>query len=163
MFNIGDKIVYPSQGIGVIESIEEREFKGEKQNYYKIDIFNSSMKLTLPISKAEGVNIRLINDSKTIDNDLLELDKFLSGSEEIKKTNAKERMLVNSKKIKTGVLNDYLDVICNLTEVMRNGNINANEKQVLTATKALVIEEIRQSKDITKEEAEKILENAINM
>lgn len=163
MFNIGDKIVYPSQGIGVIESIEEREFKGEKQNYYKIDIFNSSMKLTLPISKAEGVNIRLINDSKTIDNDLLELDKFLSGSEEIKKTNAKERMLVNSKKIKTGVLNDYLDVICNLTEVMKNGNINANEKQVLTATKALVIEEIRQSKDITKEEAEKILENAINM
>ena len=39
-------------------------------------------------------------------------------------------MITNSKKIKEGTLNDYLDVICNLTQVMQVGNINANEKQV---------------------------------
>ena len=34
MFNIGDKIVYPMHGAGVIESIEEKELAGEKQAYY---------------------------------------------------------------------------------------------------------------------------------
>ena len=46
MFNIGDKVVYPSQGIGVISDIEKREFKGEKQDYYKIKIFNNTMILS---------------------------------------------------------------------------------------------------------------------
>ena len=66
MFNIGDKIVYPGQGIGVVDCIEEMEFKGERQNYYKIDIVNSTMKLKLPVSRVEFTNIRLISNSKEI-------------------------------------------------------------------------------------------------
>lgn len=53
MFNVGDKIVYPGQGVGIISCIEEREFKGEKQNFYEIDIVNSTMKLKLPASRFE--------------------------------------------------------------------------------------------------------------
>lgn len=161
MFNIGDKIVYPSQGIGVIDCIEEREFKGETQSYYKIDLFNSTMKLTLPVSRMEDSNIRLISDSNVIDVDLNNFSQFIIDEEEIKKSTAKERMISNSKKIKDGTLNDYLEVICNLTQVMQNGNINANEKQVLNATKSLVVEEISQSKSLSKEEASDLLENAI--
>ena len=59
MFNIGDKVVYPSQGIGVISDIEKREFKGEKQDYYKIKIFNNTMILSLPVSRAYVSNLRL--------------------------------------------------------------------------------------------------------
>jgi len=36
MYNIGDKIVYPMHGAGVIESIEEREILGKKQSYYVV-------------------------------------------------------------------------------------------------------------------------------
>ena len=161
MFNIGDKIVYPGQGIGVVDCIEEVEFKGEKQNYYKIDIINSTMKLKLPVSRVEFTNIRLISDSKAIDIDLNNFSDFIVNEEEIKISTAKERMITNSKKIKEGTLNNYLDVICNLTQVMQVGNINANEKQVLNSTKSLVVEEISQSKDLSREEAIEILENAI--
>ena len=48
-----------------------------------------------------------------------------------------------------------------LTQVMQAGNINANEKQVLNSTKSLVVDEISQSKDLSREEANEILENAI--
>ena len=161
MFNIGDKIVYPGQGIGVVNCIEEMEFKGEKQNYYKIDIINSTMKLKLPVSRVEFTNIRLISDSNEIDTDLNNFSDFIVNEEEIKISTAKERMITNSKKIKEGTLNDYLDVICNLTQVMQVGNINANEKKVLNSTKSLVVEEISQSKDLSKEEASELLENAI--
>ena len=77
MFNIGDKIVYPSQGIGVIDIIEEKEFKGEKQKYYTIQLFNNTMKLTLPFSRIEPSNMRLISDSKTLDNCLKHINKFV--------------------------------------------------------------------------------------
>lgn len=161
MFNIGDKIVYPGQGIGVVNCIEEMEFKGEKQNYYKIDIVNSTMKLKLPVSRVEFTNIRLISNSKEIDTDLNNFSDFIVNEEEIKISTAKERMITNNKKIKEGTLNDYLDVICNLTQVMKLSNINANEKQVLNSTKSLVVEEISQSKDLSREEAIELLENAI--
>ena len=161
MFNIGDKIVYPGQGIGVIDCIEEVEFKGEKQNYYKIDIINSTMKLKLPVNRVELTNIRLISNSNEIDTDLSNFGDFIVNEEEIKTSTAKERMMSNSKKIKEGTLNNYLDVICNLTQVMQAGNINANEKQVLNSTKSLVVDEISQSKDLSREEAKEILEDAI--
>lgn len=161
MFNIGDKIVYPGQGIGVIDCIEEVEFKGEKQNYYKIDIINSTMKLKLPVKRVEFTNMRLISNSNEIDTDLSNFGDFIGNEEDIKISTAKERMMSNSKKIKEGTLNNYLDVICNLTQVKQVGNINANEKQVLNSTKSLVVDEISQSKDLSREEANEILENAI--
>ena len=161
LLNIGDKIVYPGQGIGVVDCIEEMEFKGERQNYYKIDIVNSTMKLKLPVSRVEFTNIRLISNSKEIDTDLNNFSDFIVNEEEIKISTAKERMIINTQKIKEGTLNDYLDVICNLTQVKKLSNINANEKQVLNSTKSLVVEEISQSKDLSREEAIELLENAI--
>lgn len=161
MFNIGDKIVYPGQGIGVIDCIEEREFKGEKQKFYKIDIFNSTMKLTYPMNRIEDSNIRLVSESKDIDSYLEDFSKTTLTVEEIKSTTAKERMSINSKKIKDGTLKDYLDVILNLSEVMNNGNINANEKQVLNSTKSLVAEEISQSKNISLDEAKNLLDESL--
>ena len=85
MFNIGDKIVYPGQGIGVVDCIEEMEFKGERQNYYKIDIVNSTMKLKLPVSRVEFTNIRLISNSKEVDTDLNNFSDFIVNEEEIKR------------------------------------------------------------------------------
>lgn len=161
MFNIGDKIVYPCQEIGVIDCIEEREFKGEKQKFYKIDIFNSTMKLTYPMNRIEDSNIRLVSESKDIDSYLEDFSKTTLTVEEIKSTTAKERMSINSKKIKDGTLKDYLDVILNLSEVMKNGNINANEKQVLNSTKSLVAEEISQSKNISLDEEKNLLDESL--
>ena len=161
MFNIGDKIVYPSQGVGVIASIQEREIKGEKQYFYGINIYNSTMKLTLPISRLEASKIRLVSSCDIIDYNLNKLNKFAVSDNEIRKYTTKERMAVNSQKVKDGKLDDYLDVICNLTQVICQGSLNANEKQLLNTTKEFVIEEICQSKLISKEEATELLDRAI--
>lgn len=161
MFNIGDKIVYPSQGVGVIDSIQEREFKGEKQDYYGINIYNSTMKLTLPLSRLESSNIRPVSSSDIIEYNLNNFDRFIVNDEEIKRYNSKERIAVNSSKLKNGTLNDYLEVICNLTQVMSQNNLNSNEKQLLQNAKSFIIEEICQSKSISLVDAEALLETAI--
>ena len=127
----------------------------------KSRIFNSTMKLTYPMNRIEDSNIRLVSESKDIDSYLEDFSKTTLTVEEIKGTTAKERMSINSKKIKDGTLKDYLDVILNLSEVMNNGNINANEKQVLNSTKSLVAEEISQSKNISLDEAKNLLDESL--
>lgn len=158
MFNIGDKIVYPSQGIGVIDEIEEKEFKGEKQAYYTIKLYNNNMKLTLPFSRIETSNMRLVSDSKTLDSCLKHINKFLVEVEELDKVNFKERKTANELKIKSGALDDYLEVICILTQVKMEHNLNSSEKQMLASAKKIVIEEISQSKNISNDEAADLLD-----
>lgn len=161
MFNIGDKIVYPNQGIGIIDIIEEKELKGEKQKYYIIQLFNNTLKLMLPFSRVKPSNIRLISDSKTLDNSLKHINKFAVEPGQLAKVNFKERKAINELKIKTGTLDDYLEVIYNLTQLKVESNLNSSEKQMLSNAKRIVIEEISQSKNLSSDEATSLLDVSI--
>ena len=55
LFQIGDNIVYPMHGAGIIKAIEEKEIAGEKQQYYVIKMLGSNMELMIPA----GENIEL--------------------------------------------------------------------------------------------------------
>jgi CarD family transcriptional regulator len=59
-FHVDQKVVYPSQGVGIIKSIEQKEFKNEKIPYYVIYLEVSDMTIMVPIDKAEGLGIRSI-------------------------------------------------------------------------------------------------------
>ncbi|MBN1044392.1 MULTISPECIES: CarD family transcriptional regulator [Clostridium] len=162
MFNIGDKIVYPSQGVGIIELIGEMLFKGEVQNYYKIHIFNNNMTLTLPVNRVEDLNIRLVSDSETLDSVLENVKDFTTNIEELNKSDFKQRAAINNQKIKSGTLTDYLEVIYNLTKVKEQHSLNSSEKDTLRKTVKTLVEEISQSKNLSNDDASSLLNLAIN-
>ena len=64
MFKVGDKIVYPMHGAGVIETIEERAVLNEKQAYYIIKM-PGEVKVMVPTAKAEEIGVRNIIDKET--------------------------------------------------------------------------------------------------
>ncbi|PGR55007.1 transcription factor YdeB, partial [Bacillus cereus] len=57
LFQIGDNIVYPMQGAGIIKAIEEKEISGEKQQYYVIKMSASNMELMIPAGRILNSNI----------------------------------------------------------------------------------------------------------
>jgi CarD family transcriptional regulator len=59
-FQVDQKVVYPSQGVGIITAIEEKEFKSEKVPYYVIYLEVSDMTIMVPVDKAGGLGIRPI-------------------------------------------------------------------------------------------------------
>ena len=59
-FNIGQDVVYPSQGVGRITEIFEKEFRGVSQLYYKMYIEASDMIVLVPVEKACELGIRSI-------------------------------------------------------------------------------------------------------
>lgn len=58
MFNIGDKVVYPMHGAGIIESIEEKEILGNKQKYYIMRMPIGNMKVMIPLESVNDIGLR---------------------------------------------------------------------------------------------------------
>ena len=160
-FNIGDKIVYPNQGVGVVDLIEEKEFKGKKEKYYKIHLINNTMKLSIPFSIVKSSNIRLVSDSETLDFRLNNIKDYFKEVEKLAKTNYKIRNEIYSIKVKSGTLEDLLEIISNLTKLKTIHNLNSMEKMILRNTKKIVIDEIAQSKKISIDEASCLLDMSI--
>jgi len=163
LFNIGDKVVYPSQGIGTIDVIEEKELKGEKIKCYIIHLINNTMKLTLPISAANTSNIRLVSDIKTLENSLKHVDRFMAEAEKFSKVNYKERRSISKIKMKSGTFDEFIEVIFDLTQLKRWHSLNSSEKQMLNYIKKIVVEEIAQAKCLTSDEASELLDLSMNL
>ncbi|WP_026887426.1 CarD family transcriptional regulator [Clostridium beijerinckii] len=163
MFNIGDKVVYPSQGIGTIDVIEEKELKGEKIKCYIIHLINNTMKLTLPISAANTSNMRLVSDIKTLENSLKHVDRFMAEAEKFSKVNYKERRSISKIKMKSGTFDEFIEVIFDLTQLKRWHSLNSSEKQMLNYIKKIVVEEIAQAKCLTSDEASELLDLSMNL
>ncbi len=66
MFKIGDMAVYPTQGVGVIENIEVREYSGHSQNFYILRIVDSDMKIMIPVTNVSNVGMRRLIDQQRI-------------------------------------------------------------------------------------------------
>jgi CarD family transcriptional regulator len=66
LFKIGDMAVYPTQGVGVIEDIEAREFSGQTQDFYVLRIVDSDMRIMVPTGNVGNVGMRRLIDQKRI-------------------------------------------------------------------------------------------------
>ena len=163
LFNIGDKIVYPVQGVGVIDLIEEREFKGKIQNFYKIHLISNSLKVTLPLNRVKDSNIRLVSDTSTVDKIFDNISSFASSAKNTTYENSKERITENTLKIKSGTLKDYMEVLFDLSHVKKEHTLNSSETQMLNNARKLVIDEISLVKDITNNEAADMLDNSLKL
>ncbi|MEW9597398.1 CarD family transcriptional regulator, partial [Bacillus toyonensis] len=98
MFQIGDNIVYPMHGAGIIEAIEEKEFSGKKQLYYVIKMSISNMQVMIPTGKILSSNIRPVIDILA----LTHIIQIFQHGESDELLPWKQRHKVNTDKIKTG-------------------------------------------------------------
>lgn len=66
MFNVGDKVVYPMQGIGIVQRIEEKLFCGKKKKYCIIQMLKNNLEIMIPIDRLPNSKLRMINDINTL-------------------------------------------------------------------------------------------------
>ncbi|MFD0770298.1 CarD family transcriptional regulator [Bacillus sp. CGMCC 1.60114] len=157
VFQIGDKIVYPMHGAGVIEAIEEKEILGEKQKYYVIRIPISNMEVMIPMKKMIQSRIRLIADKLTLENVLLifqygESDDSLSW---------KQRYTQNMEKMKTGEMQEGAEVVRDLIRRNKVRALNTSEKQMLDNAQKILISELSLIKGITENQAIDLLNTKV--
>ena len=153
MFCVGDKVVYPMYGAGVIEELEEKLIDGANQLYYVMNIPVGNLKIMVSASKAANLGIREIYESGEVIDILKNVVNIPINMPE----NWNERYKSNLSKIKTGKLSEVVEVYRNLFLREKARGLSSAEKKLLSNAKHIVVGEISLSKNIDKEAAENIL------
>ncbi|MBE5107452.1 CarD family transcriptional regulator [Bacillus thuringiensis] len=146
MFQIGDNIVYPMHGAGIIEAIEEKEFSGKKQQYYVIKMSISNMQVMIPMDKILSSSIRPVTDILA----LKHIIHIFQHGESDKSLPWKQRYKVNTEKIKTGEIQEGAEVVRDLMRIKKEKALNTSEKEMLDNAHEFLISELGLIKGITE-------------
>ena len=158
MFKVGDKIVYPMHGAGVIDSIEEKEILGEKQSYYILKM-PGEVKVMVPISKASDIGVRSVID-KAEAGKVLEV---LEANETEMSNNWNKRYKENMEKMKSGSIYEVADVVRNLSYKQKEKGLSTGEKKMLNNAKQILVSELVLAEHASENEVENLVENKINL
>ena len=157
MFNVGDKIVYPMHGAGVIDSIEEKDILGEKQYYYILRM-PGEVKVMVPTAKAEEVGVRNIIDKSSAD----AVISILEQDETEMDKNWNKRYRDNMDKMKSGDIYEIADVVRNLSFKQKEKGLSTGEKKMLNNAKQILVSELVLAEHASKEEIEQLVDSKIN-
>lgn len=157
MYNVGDKVVYPMHGAGVIDSIEEKEILGEKQSYYILKM-PGEVKVMVPISTAEQHGIRNVIDK----NEAERVINVLEQDETEMEKNWNKRYRDNMDKMKSGDIYEIADVVRNLSFKQKEKGLSTGEKKMLQNAKQILVSELVLAEHATQDEVEELVDNKIN-
>lgn len=153
MYDIGDKVVYPMHGAGIIEGIEKGEVMGEIKNYYILRIPVGDMKVMVPMDKAKEVGLRDVIDSDEADKVLGEFKEYTPEQD----ANWNKRYRENMNRIKSGDIYEVVRVVKSLMYREMSRGLSTGEHKMLSNAKQILISEMVVAKMTTKEEIEAIM------
>ncbi|HHY95554.1 MAG TPA: CarD family transcriptional regulator [Firmicutes bacterium] len=157
MFKVGDKVVYPMHGAGVIEAIEEHEVLGQKQEYYIMRLPFGDMKVMIPVRSADQVGLRSVVSSERMDAVILSLHQPVPAAT----GNWNHRYRANLEKIKSSDIFEVAGVVQSLTYRDREKGLSTGERRMLEVAKQILVSEIVLSKGIGIEQASTLLARAL--
>ena len=137
-FQIGDKVIYPNHGLGVVERIEDKTILGTTCGFYHLRIVANETTVLVPVSNADEVGLR----SAISDEEVERLFGRLGDGKIDDHQNWKGRFKDNSDKMRSGSIFDMADVLKSLTFLARSKSLSFREKRMLDRARALIITEV---------------------
>lgn len=153
MYQIGEKIVHPMHGAGIIEDIVQEDFNGLQMQFYVFRMPVSGLTLKIPTHNCDLIGIREISTKKTMDGILKKVPQL---SVEVT-TNWNHRYRENMERLKSGDLLEVASVIKMLMQRDSERGLSTGERKMLHSAKQIMVSEIVLVKDIAYECAEKEL------
>ncbi|HHX94434.1 MAG TPA: CarD family transcriptional regulator [Clostridia bacterium] len=155
MFKIGDKVVYPMHGAGIIEAIEEKEVLGKKRQYYIMRMPIGNMKVMVPMDNVQQVGLRRVvgmEDIETVMAILKQEDTDMS-------SNWNRRYRANMEKIKSGNIFEVAEVVRNLLHRDKAKGLSTGERKMLENARQILVSEMVLAQDKEEDQVESLLED----
>ncbi len=156
-FEVGDKVIYPNQGLGVVERIDTRTIMGTTCGFYSLRMASSDTTVLVPVDNVEDVGLRRAIG----DHEVKKLFTLLGNGKIDNHQNWKGRFKDNSNKMRTGSLYDVVDVLKSLNHLSQSKNLSFREKRMLDRAKFLVVTEISEVVNEPCEAIERRVEKAL--
>ncbi|MCG5051901.1 MAG: CarD family transcriptional regulator [Myxococcales bacterium] len=158
MFNVGDKAVYPSQGIAEIVGLERREIHGKIQRFYVLQMTETGLRILVPVHKAEQVGLRPVAGQDEIA-EVLQILREKDVPLDRHTWNRRYRGFME--KIKSGSLFEVAEVFRDLHHLRRTKALSFGERRMLDTAKDLIVQELCVAQSAASEVVEKTLELAL--
>lgn len=157
LFKVGDKAVYPAQGVAEVVSIEEKDIAGNRQKFYVLRILDTDRKIMVPVNNAKNVGLRPPISEGEI-REIFEILKEKAVAFDNQTWNRRYRAFWD--KIKTGSIFDVAEVMRDLYLLRAEKALSFGERRMLETARGLIVKEIavarRKGEDKVLAEIEKI-------
>lgn len=147
-YNVGDKVVHPFHGAGIITSIEEKECFGEVHTYYLLTLAHSKLELNIPVDSADNIGLRPVMAQE----DAEAVFERLRLPCETNTLNWNKKHRENLDKLRSGNIIDAADVYQYLRLREKKRSLSTGEKKLLTNSKNAIFSEIMLATDISEED-----------
>ena len=157
MYAIGDKILYPMHGAGIVETIEEKEILGELRQYYILGVSWGDMKMMIPVETSEEIGVRYIISAEQIQ----DVISVLNADTSEMSNNWNRRYRENMEKLKTGDILQVAEVVRNLIRTERQKKLSAGEKKMLANARQILQSELVLAGNMDESSACKLVDEAV--
>jgi CarD family transcriptional regulator len=157
-FKTGEYIVYPTHGVGLVQTIEEQEVAGFKLELFVIIFEKDKMTLRVPTSKVTQVGMRKLSDEATVKKSF----ETLKGRARVKRTMWSRRAQEYESKINSGDINAVAEVVRDLYRADTQPEQSYSERQLYEAALDRMAREIAAIHQCTDNEAVKMIETQLN-
>src|ERR1700686_1891903 len=149
-YKIGDKVVYPNHGVGLVEQISYGVLNGRTERNYMIRIVSSGLRVMVPQLNSDAVGLRSVIRS----NDASKVLGFLEKGKLNSHHDWKHRFKENSERMRTGALLEVAVVLKSLVSLSRSKPLSFREKKMLERAKFLLVSELATARNTSPETME---------
>lgn len=159
-FKVGDTVVYPNQGLGVVEEVGVRHVAGQEVEVYHILLQEFGSRVMVPLDNAISIGLRKPTPVLEVERVLARVKSRPHGVIDPVR-DWKTRYKDNTERLKSGRLEEAIQVLQMLTILARNKPLSFREKRMYDKVRLLVISEIAAVKGLTEGEVEAFLDALI--
>ena len=138
MFTIGQNIVYPMHGAGVVEAIESKTVKNNTADYYKVRIFIGNVSLLVPVVSAGGVNMREVVDRDVAGGIVEHFNDYRTQTD----IPWNKRYKTNVDKLKSGEIEQVAGVLADLILREKTHGLSTSDRKMFVLAKNIFCSEV---------------------
>ncbi len=157
MYQVGDKVVHPMHGAGIIDSIVQRKVNGVVKDYYLLNLFDGNMMVMIPTDNTSEIGVRPVVSGQ-------EASKLLQAMENIQvdmTQNWNRRYRENMSRIKSGNLLEVARVVKGLTSRDHDRGLSTGERKMLHTARQILISELMLAQSLPYEAVEERVDRVL--
>jgi CarD family transcriptional regulator len=156
-FKVGDKVIYPNHGVGVIEEVLQTQAGGEDQSFFRLRIASNGSIVLVPTANTTHVGLRKILTRKDVD----KVYRSLRSGKVVVTQDWKGRFQEHSEKMRSGDIFEVAAVLKSLTLLSKSKNLSYRERKMLDKSKYLVVSELASVVNLKENDVEQKVDKAV--
>jgi CarD family transcriptional regulator len=156
-FKVGDKVVYPNHGVGIVKEIRELKYGGDDHTFISLQILDTDSVVMVPVQNSKAVGLRRVVSKAKVRK---VLDRLKDAEVDVPQ-DWKGRYQENQDKMRSGDIEQVAEVLKNLTHLNSMKTLSYRERKMLDRARSLVVSEISEASKQPTPKVEGLVDEAL--